>query len=149
MDDRMRPLIGALRSRFNPIKAALDDKDASLAEEGGEEAGDEAGDEALNADRYGSLDPASLRRSLKRFLANCADEAQKLGAGIDAEKLRAGSTHWLRHFFANSAASDGVSPVALMESLGHASLSTTTVYLRQERQRLVSEMAKMKRRGAH
>ncbi len=153
MDDRMRPLIGALRSSFNPIKAALDEEDASLAdeagEEDGEEDGDETGDEVLNADRYGSLDPAALRRSLKRFLANCAEQAQKLGADIDTEKLRAGSTHWLRHFFANSAASDGVSPVALMESLGHASLSTTTVYLRQERQRLVSEMAKMKRRGAH
>lgn len=139
MDERMRPLIGALRRRFNPVTADLKETDASLA--GAD------GDEVLNADRYGSLDPAALRRSLKRFLANCADKAQKVGAGVDAEKLRAGSTHWLRHFFANSAASDGVSPVALMESLGHASLSTTTVYLRQERKRLVSEMSKLRRRS--
>lgn len=139
MDDRMRPLVGALRSKFKRVKADLPGTDAPLA--------DEDGDDVLNADQYGSLDPAALRRSLKRFLANCADKAQKVGAGVDAEKLRAGSTHWLRHFFANSAASDGVSPVALMESLGHASLSTTTVYLRQERKRLVSEMSKMRRRS--
>ena len=139
MDDRMRPLVGALRSKFKRVKADLPETEAPLA--------DEDRDEVLNADPYGSLDPAALRRSLKRFLANCADKAQKVGAGVDAEKLRAGSTHWLRHFFANSAASDGVSPVALMESLGHASLSTTTVYLRQERKRLVSELSKMRRRS--
>ena len=140
LDDRMRPLVGALRKGFSP---ALARAAASKPPAAGEDT-----HEGLNADRYGSLDPTGLRLALKRFLGSCADEAQRAGADIDVEKLRAGSTHWLRHFFANSAASDGVSGTALMESLGHSSLATTSVYLRQERKRLVIEMAKMKRRGA-
>lgn len=140
LDERMRPLVGALRSGFSPALARAKAKD--------EGAKGEAAEELLNAERYGSLDPNGLRQALKRFLAACADEAERTGAGIAAERLRLASTHWLRHFFANSAASDGVSPVALMESMGHASLSTTSVYLRQERKRLVSEMAKMRRRSA-
>jgi hypothetical protein len=122
-DERMRPLVGALQKGLS------------------------AGGEGLNSDRYGSLDPNTLRQSLKRFLGSCADDAVVQGTEIDAEKLRLASTHWLRHFFANSAASDGVSGTALMEALGHSSLATTSVYLRQERKRLVSEMGKMRRRG--
>lgn len=137
LDERMRPLVGALRRGVSPAQARAAKK-----------AGAKSEDEVLNAERYGSLDPNGLRQALKRFLAACADEAERAGAGIDVEKLREASTHWLRHFFANSAASDGVSPVALMESMGHGSLSTTSVYLRQERKRLVSEMAKMRRRSA-
>lgn len=140
LDERMRPLVGALRSGFSPALARAKAKDE------GAKSGE--AEEVLNAERYGSLDPNGLRQALKRFLAACADEAERTGAGIDAERLRLASTHWLRHFFANSAASDGVSPVALMESMGHASLSTTSVYLRQERKRLVSEMGKMRRRTA-
>lgn len=131
LDERMRPLVGALRKGFSSgTTSSMGSADR----------------EGLNSDRYGSLDPNGLRQALKRFLASCADEAQRVGADIDIEKLRSASTHWMRHFFANSLASDGATGSELMEALGHTSLATTSVYLRQERKRLVNMMGKMRRR---
>lgn len=134
LDDRMRPLVGALRNGISPSGPSSGSTTGAVRVDGG------------NSDRYGSLDPSGLRLTLKRFLGSCADEAQRSGAEIDFEKLRDASTHWLRHFFANSAASDGVSGTALMELMGHSSLGTTSIYLRQERKRIVSEIGKMRRR---
>ncbi|HOL37764.1 MAG TPA: site-specific integrase, partial [Rubrivivax sp.] len=127
-----RPLIGALRRP--PGRWQRDQRGvASLAP-------------GRLADRFGALDPSALYQSLKRFLAACARDAARRGEHDHAEDLRRASTHWLRHFFANSAVADGVEVSTLRDAMGHASLTTTSVYLHTESQRMVREMAKMRRR---
>ena len=53
----------------------------------------------------------------------------------------------MRHFFANSAVNDQVDLPVLRDAMGHASLATTSIYLRTERDRMVKELGKMRRRG--
>lgn len=134
-DSTQLPLIGALRKA--PPKWALDGNGVAVMDRSA----------ASNADRCGSLDPTALYQSLKRFLGTCCEQAEAAGAAIDHEGLGRASTHWLRHFFANSAAADNVMPAALMAAMGHSSLQTTSIYLRTERRLVVSEMCKMRRRG--
>ncbi len=134
-DPTQLPLIGALRKA--PPKWKLDGNGVAVIDRS----------ESGNADRYGSLDPTALYQSLKRFLGTCCELAESSGSAIDHEALGRASTHWLRHFFANSAAADNVMPAALMAAMGHASLQTTSIYLRTERRLVVSEMSKMRRRG--
>lgn len=128
------PLVGALRKA--PPRWKLDARGLPVLDR----------TEPQNADRFGSLDPTALHQALKRFFHRCADLAEENGVALDTAALRHASTHWLRHFFANSAAADNVSPAALMNAMGHASLQTTSVYLNTERKLLVQELNKMKRR---
>lgn len=132
-DDAL-PLVGALRKA--PPRWKLDTRGLPVLDRTGPQ----------NADRFGSLDPTALHQALKRFFHRCADLAETHGVALDTAALRKASTHWLRHFFANSAAADNVSPAALMNAMGHASLQTTSVYLHTERKLLVRELGKMRRR---
>jgi site-specific recombinase XerD len=132
-DDAL-PLVGALRK--SPPRWKLDARGLPVLDRTAPQ----------NADRFGSLDPTALHQSLKRFFHRCADLAEVHGIPLDTAALRRASTHWLRHFFANSAAADNVSPAVLMNAMGHASLQTTSVYLHTERKPLVEELSKMKRR---
>jgi site-specific recombinase XerC len=134
-DPTQLPLIGALRKA--PPKWTLNGNGVAIMDRSA----------SSNADRYGSLDPTALYQSLKRFLGTCCELAEAAGAAINHEALGRASTHWLRHFFANSAAADNVMPAALMAAMGHSSLQTTSIYLRTERRLVVSEMSKMRRRA--
>lgn len=133
--DELQPLIGIVR------RPPLASSAPSMAWTGRRQL------DAMSADAYGSLDPAALHQALKRFLVAAADAADAAGAEIDTQRLRKASAHWLRHFFANSMAADGVSPAAMKTAMGHSSLATTSVYLRPERKLLVAELSKMKRRA--
>lgn len=131
-----RPLVGALRRTPRRWK---------LNAEGVKELDKTA---PGNADPYGAIDPSALYQSLKRFFAVCSRKAAVAGMGDENVKsLVAASTHWMRHFFANTAIADGVEPAALMDAMGHASLNTTSIYLRTERKRLVGQLSKLRRRG--
>jgi hypothetical protein len=44
-----------------------------------------------------TLAPSSIYRSLKQFFRNCAAALEGEGNDVAAERLRAASTHWLRH----------------------------------------------------
>ncbi len=60
---------------------------------------------------------------------------------LDAAKLRASSTHWLRHTFA--VRSLEVMPVNVVQTaLGHASVGTTTRYIKPDVQQMVEQMKK-------
>lgn len=129
------PLIGALRTapprwKTNPLGVAGLDRSGPR-----------------NADRCGSLDPTALYQSLKRFLRRCSSKAKEAGADIDHVRLASASTHWLRHFFANSAIADKIDVSAVRDAMGHASVATTSIYLRTERTRMVNELSRMRRRG--
>ncbi|WP_157268550.1 phage integrase family protein [Azohydromonas aeria] len=128
-----RPLIGALRPAVPRWR--LDALGVPVLEP------------ARQADRWGALEPSALYQSLKRLLKRAAERAHEAGPALDAAAFRSASTHWLRHFFANNAAADGVLPVALMGAMGHADLKTTSLYTRPEQQLMVRELAKVRRRG--
>jgi site-specific recombinase XerD len=99
------------------------------------------------ADRWGALEPSALYQSLKRLLRHAGERAHEAEPPLDGAAFRSASTHWLRHFFANNAAADGVLPVALMGAMGHADLKTTSLYTRPEQQFMLRELAKVRRRG--
>ncbi|MET3665922.1 tyrosine-type recombinase/integrase [Caulobacter sp. 1776] len=64
----------------------------------------------------GPIDRAAVHRAVKRAARRAA-----LGAKV--------SPHWLRHAHASHALKNGCAPHVLRESMGHASLATTTGYL--------------------
>lgn len=131
-----RPLIGALQKASRPWK--LDERGIKTKDN----------DAPRNADRYGSIDPSGLYKSLKRFFDGCARYASEQGLPAeDARALSAASTHWMRHFFANTSIADGIPAEAVKDAMGHESLTTTSIYLRVERRRMVAEMTKLRRRG--
>lgn len=129
------PLVGALRPA--PPRWRLDARGVATLDR----------EAPRNADRHGAIDPTALYQALKRFFRRAAAMARAEGAAVDADRLARASTHWLRHFFANSAAADRVDLSALKDALGHASLQTTSVYVRAERSRVVGELARLRRRG--
>ncbi|WP_298231511.1 phage integrase family protein [uncultured Azohydromonas sp.] len=128
-----RPLIGALRGAVPRWR--LDAQGVPTLEPG------------RQADRWGALEPSALYQSLKRLLRHAGERAHKAQPPLDGDAFRGASTHWLRHFFANNAAADGVLPVALMGAMGHADLKTTSLYTRPEQQLMLRELAKVRRRG--
>jgi len=137
-DPGLRPLIGALRapvprwrSDVNGV-AVLDRKTPP-------------------GDAYGALDPSALYQSLKRLFARAAkvhaDLEEQRELPLEGTTFSDASTHWLRHFFATSAANDGFDPFVLKDQMGHASIETTMLYVHPERRALVAQMAKLRRRG--
>lgn len=60
-----------------------------------------------------------------------------------AEKMRRASTHWLRHTLATRSVAAGVPVEVVQDLLGHASISTTSIYVHAERHRKMSEMRKL------
>ncbi|WP_157991668.1 site-specific integrase, partial [Caldimonas tepidiphila] len=145
-DPAQRPLIGALRRA--PPRWKLDARGVAVLDR----------EASRQSDRYGALDPSALYQSLKRLFKQAARRAEALatqasGAGekppteIEAAALQRATTHGLRHFFPTNAAADGVLPVALMGAMGHADLRTTSIYTRAEERLIVSEFAKVRRRG--
>lgn len=76
-----------------------------------------------------------LRRMFRRISASAPPD-------IDAEHLSRASTHWLRHTFGRQSAAAEMPIEVLQQTLGHASIATTTIYLTTERDRMVREMRK-------
>jgi site-specific recombinase XerD len=76
----------------------------------------------------------TLYEQLKTFFTDCGEV---LGA-TDAkggERLRAASTHWLRHTHGTHAVAAGMPLDVLQQNMGHASLDTTTGYTTSEERR--------------
>jgi site-specific recombinase XerD len=134
----MRPLVGAIRAA--PARWRLDDSGRPVLGRQGP---------ALS-DRFGALDPTALYQSLKRLFRQAARLAQAKGDLVeqaDAQAFANASTHWLRHFFANTLAADNVLPAAMQKLLGHADLKTTSIYINAEERLMVRELGKLRRRG--
>jgi site-specific recombinase XerD len=92
-----------------------------------------------------ALTPSGIYSLLKRFLGRCAKTAAE--AGLDSAHLAAASTHWLRHTFGRRAAVAGVPLEVISQAMGHASLTTTSIYLTQERSRMIRELRRVAREG--
>ena len=88
------------------------------------------------------LSRSGLYKALCEFFENVA-QAVQVERPADAEKLRAGSTHWLRHTFAVTALK--TMDINLVQTaLGHASIGTTSRYLAPEEAALAEAMKKIK-----
>lgn len=98
----------------------------------------------IDQEQDGSLGKAGIYNTLKRFLKRAADRCED--PEIDTNRLRKASTHWLRHTFGRQAASDEVPIEVIQQALGHSSLSTTTIYMSTERDRMIRAMRKKGRR---
>ena len=84
----------------------------------------------------------TLYEQLKTFFIACGDAL----AATDpkgAERLRAGSTHWLRHTHGTHAVAGGMPLDVIQQNMGHASLDTTTGYTTSEERRRMIEAARL------
>jgi site-specific recombinase XerD len=94
------------------------------------------------------FDPAAgiasntLYDQLKTYFGQCAAVLREQGDERGAQRLRAASTHWLRHSHASHAIARGTPIEIAQQNLGHASLATTTVYVTTEQRRRMKAMKK-------
>lgn len=77
---------------------------------------------------------ATLKRFFKRLAKEAADN------GLDARRFENASTHWMRHTFGRQAVQDEVPLDVIQQALGHASISTTTIYTTSERSRMIRQL---------
>ena len=83
---------------------------------------------------HGPMSRSGLYRVLEAFFDRVADEIAVERPG-DAAKLRAASTHWLRHTFAVTALTK-TSVNVVQAAMGHASVATTGRYLAPEEEEM-------------
>ncbi|GAA7761590.1 MULTISPECIES: phage integrase family protein [Cupriavidus] len=87
--------------------------------------------------RLGAFDPAApiaastFHRQIKRFFAQCAAHLAPTDAAA-AARLQRASTHWMRHTHVSHALAGGVPIEVVQQNVGHASLATTSRYVRAE-----------------
>jgi site-specific recombinase XerD len=79
--------------------------------------------------------PSTLYDQIKAFFVECAEVLRTRGEERGAERLARASTHWLRHSHASHAIAAGMPIEVAQQNLGHASLATTTIYVRTEDKR--------------
>lgn len=85
---------------------------------------------------------SGLYRVLCDFFESAANAVEERSAA-DAAKLRAGSTHWLRHTFATNALK-AMDINLVQNAMGHASIGTTSRYLTPEESQIAQAMKKLK-----
>src|SRR5205085_67788 len=81
----------------------------------------------------------TLYEQLKRFFKEAAKGLAKSDKK-SATRLASASTHWLRHSHGSHAVAAGTPIEIVQNNLGHASLSTTTIYVTSEKKRRHQEM---------
>lgn len=95
-----------------------------------------------NAANSGGISRSGLYRVLCDFFEAAAAAIEERSAA-DAAKLRAGSTHWLRHTFATNALK-AMDINLVQNAMGHASIGTTSRYLTPEESQIAEAMKKLK-----
>jgi site-specific recombinase XerD len=84
-----------------------------------------------------------LARKLKQVFTTAALELTRLGRRQDASALERASAHWLRHTFGTHAIEADIPLDVVQQNLGHASLATTTVYVRARLARRILESRRL------
>ena len=84
---------------------------------------------------------SGLYHALVTFFEGAAGIAEERSPA-DAAKLRAASTHWLRHTFAATALRN-MDLNVVQNAMGHASIGTTSRYLTPEEAQIAKAMKKM------
>ncbi|WP_320338848.1 IS1096 element passenger TnpR family protein [Burkholderia cenocepacia] len=87
----------------------------------------------------GSYTPDALGRLVRTALSRLQGELQRWGALSlwDAAQLQRASAHALRHTFGTDATARGVPIDVVQQILGHASLATTSIYVKAQQQRVL------------
>lgn len=91
------------------------------------------------------LTPAGIHKILSTFFTQMLSHLDTAGQTDKrlADKLRNASTHWLRHSYGSYLANDKQVPLTyIRDELGHANISTTSLYLNtdaKQRQKVVSD----------
>ena len=80
------------------------------------------------------ISDAVMYRQFKAFFRECANTMTPIDAR-GAERIAAGSSHWLRHTHGTHAVAAGMPLDVVQQNLGHASLDTTTGYITSAAQR--------------
>ncbi len=93
----------------------------------------------LNYERSNALGHGMLYKALKEFFVRAADELRGLGHREDADRIAQASTHWLRHTRGSHSA-EGMPLNLLQRLLGHASLTTTSIYTSVDEEALYEAM---------
>ncbi len=92
---------------------------------------------------------SGLHRVLKGFFNEAAEAMAKTATEQEqnnVEALTRMTTHWLRHTHASHALGSGAALISVKENLGHASLSTTSLYLHGDKDQRYAEMGKLFRK---
>ena len=79
----------------------------------------------------------TLYDQIKEFFRGCLMQLLQRGESKSAARFAKASTHWLRHTHASHAIAGGMPIEVAQQNLGHASLATTTVYVRTEERRRI------------
>ncbi|MFJ1256624.1 phage integrase family protein [Cupriavidus sp. CuC1] len=85
---------------------------------------------------------SAVHGQLKRFFLVCAARLEATDPVV-ADRLRQASCHWLRHTHINHSLDHGVPVEIIQQNVGHASLGTTTIYVRSEDARRLDAMQQM------
>lgn len=93
----------------------------------------------LNYDKHNALSHGMLYKTLKEFFMEAASELERHGHREDAAKIAQASTHWLRHTRGSHSA-EGMPLNLVQRLLGHASLTTTSIYTSADEEALYEAM---------
>jgi hypothetical protein len=86
--------------------------------------------------------PQVLHTTLKMLFSKVL-YSSPFAEDASAEKLQAASAHWLRHTLATRSVAAGAPVDVVAGVLGHASISTTSIYIQAERHRKLAEMQRL------
>ena len=89
----------------------------------------------LPVDARQGIAATTLYDQIKAFFKGCSMQLLQRGDAKGAARFAKASTHWLRHTHASHAIAGGMPIEVAQQNLGHASLATTTVYVRTEERR--------------
>lgn len=84
---------------------------------------------SLGQDEGAGITGARLWRVMRRFFLKAAEVLHD-DHPVLAEKLRCASPHWMRHSHASHALARGAELTSVRDNLRHASIATTSMYLR-------------------
>ena len=89
----------------------------------------------LPVDASQGVAATTLYDQIKAFFRACSMQLLQRGDAKGAARFAKASTHWLRHTHASHAIAAGMPIEVAQQNLGHASLATTTIYVRTEERR--------------
>lgn len=90
-------------------------------------------------DGNAKLSGSAVYKALKGFFVDVANRSALLSEK-DRRLFAEASTHWLRHTFATHAVADGAPLDIIRDVMGHASISTTSIYASAEQKRSIAQM---------
>jgi len=86
---------------------------------------------------------SALYKALRILFQSVADALRSDGHAQEAKDFDRASVHWLRHSRGSHLGAAGVPPNLIQKLLGHASLSTTSIYTESDDERLWQELTNM------